>query len=180
MSNKYKYQTLADKKNPREVEKNGPYYCDRKDAWLGKGYYFWENSYRLAEWWGRITHDNKYIICRSAFSHDDMLFNLVDNYEHIELLYAYRDNLASRNLVCTLPAIIEILKKTTSFGKDFIGVRMPGYHRTDFDDSFDVVKKYRYFYPKIQICFFRKEQFFRNNFKVVYPEEYIESDNAAI
>ena len=34
------YQTLEDKSNDNYVRENGPFCCERGDAWLGKGYYY--------------------------------------------------------------------------------------------------------------------------------------------
>jgi len=35
------YQTLEDRGNPDEIERNGPFSCNWNNSWLGTGCYFW-------------------------------------------------------------------------------------------------------------------------------------------
>lgn len=81
------YQTLEDRNNPDEVESQGPFLCNRKDAWLGNGYYFWDSFIENAHWWGKEGARYKsYLICESSFHLNEKCFDLYDNPEHIKNL----------------------------------------------------------------------------------------------
>lgn len=83
------YQAVKDKCNPDEIELKGPFECRRANAWLGKGYYFWESFIELAHWWGRESCDGKYVIC---LSHCDSSFpNTFDLYNSPEHLSIFRN-----------------------------------------------------------------------------------------
>lgn len=58
------YQTVANK-NKQDIEKNAPFQCTRSDAWLGKGYYFWDTFIEVAKQWGECAYKNNYIICKT-------------------------------------------------------------------------------------------------------------------
>ena len=49
------YQTLENRDNADEVERDGPFLCNRKNAWLGTGYYFGDTFVELAGGGGRAT-----------------------------------------------------------------------------------------------------------------------------
>ena len=50
------YQTLENRNNPDQIEEQGPFLCNRKSAWLGEGYYFWDSFIEKCPlvWTGRI------------------------------------------------------------------------------------------------------------------------------
>ena len=53
------YQTLEDRNNITEVEQNGPFICNRTDAWLGTGYYFWDTNMEWAKNWGFNSYERR-------------------------------------------------------------------------------------------------------------------------
>jgi len=71
------YQTLEDRNNPDVVENQGPFLCNRKDVWLGIGYYFWDSFIENAHWWGKEGARYKnYFICESSFELNEIGFVL--------------------------------------------------------------------------------------------------------
>ncbi len=58
------YQTVSDRDNADYIEDNAPFRCERKDAWLGEGYYFWDTLIKNAHWWGEIAYNNEYVITK--------------------------------------------------------------------------------------------------------------------
>lgn len=71
------YQTLEDKSNVDYVEENGPFICERRDAWLGRGYYYWDTFVDNAHLWGKKIYNSNnkdYMICLSKveFSNENV------------------------------------------------------------------------------------------------------------
>lgn len=81
------YQTLRYLDNNDIVLKEGPYKCVKDNAWLGHGYYFWEDSLKPAKYWGEKFHDNKYIVFKGTCNIDEEnCFHLYGSVKHMELL----------------------------------------------------------------------------------------------
>ena len=106
------FQAIKDLDNPDEIEQNGPFKCRRKDAWLGEGYYFWDSFVELAQWWGRESLGNDYVICRSycAASLPDT-DDLYDNPEHIVSFRALSEALSKEypNKFISVTFVLEML-----------------------------------------------------------------------
>ena len=170
------YQTLENRNNPDQIEEQGPFLCNRKSAWLGEGYYFWDSFIENAHWWGLEGYKNNYVICESTFELDeDKCFNLVDNPEHLKLFEFTKKALIEQqihNLI--VPRVIEFLKQRENFKYEAIranGINSKNEYRTSF-----VINGHQYLesFPAIQICFLTKNALNRKGFKIVYPEEYAE------
>jgi hypothetical protein len=56
---------MDDRGDRRYAEINAPFECEHKDAWLGKGYYFWDNSIHRAHDWGRNAYKGRYFFVQS-------------------------------------------------------------------------------------------------------------------
>lgn len=170
------YQTLENRNNPDQIEEQGPFLCNRKRAWLGEGYYFWDSFIENAHWWGLEGYKNNYVICESTFELDeDKCFNLIDNPEHLELFEFTKKALIKQQIHdLIVPRIIEFLKQRENFKYEAIranGINSKNESRTPF-----VIKGYQYLesFPAIQICFFSKKSLNRKGFKIIYPEEYVQ------
>lgn len=177
MKTRKAYQTLENRNNPNEIEEEGPFLCYRKNAWLGKGYYFWESFIENAHWWGREGYKNDYVICESTFELDeDKCFNLIDNAEHLAS-FKFAKSALQRKQIHDKPVvsrIIEFLKQQKAFKYEAIranGINSKNENRTPF-----VANGYQYLEssPAIQICFLTKNALNRKGFKIIYPEEYVE------
>jgi hypothetical protein len=75
------YQTLEDRGNPVWVEDNGPLRCNRGNAWLGDGYYFWDSHIQLAHYWGEM-YKKGYMICAASAVLDHTCWDLHNNANH--------------------------------------------------------------------------------------------------
>ncbi|MGO3805988.1 MAG: hypothetical protein ACTJHT_06765 [Sphingobacterium sp.] len=119
MSVREVYQTLRFLNNNERVLQEGPYKCLRSDAWLGHGYYFWEDSLRPAKYWGKRMHDNKYIIGKGRCEiNEENCFYLVGSVKHNEFFVEALNQISeigelSSNV--TVPHVIDYLKKTGQF-----------------------------------------------------------------
>ena len=166
------YQTLADKNNSEEVEKHGPYKCTNKArAWLGIGYYFWDTFIELAHWWGNFGYNGSYIICESVRNDDEnLIFDLYANFDHINDFREYWKMLQNTGMY-TVSGVLEHLKKHTDFCNKFIAVRVRGEHNTSS------IPSYLNLVPPVQICYFNCPDIQSWNFKVVYPEDYVDIDS---
>lgn len=172
------YQTLQDKKNPEEIISNGPFKCEREDAWLGHGYYFWENYEKYAHWWGKYGYKNSFVICSAEYEKNDLYcLNLVDNYDHLELMESIHKKLAKKtDKELYVPKIIEFLKKTKIF--NFDAIRSPtlqAYSNSLVIKYISKNKSTLHLQPMIQVCFLNKTNRLNlKNYQIIYPVQYIE------
>jgi hypothetical protein len=184
------YQTLEDKGNPDYIEKNGPFLCNRFNAWLGDGYYFWDTFIDNAHWWGVETAsfrgNNGYIICEASYEFDETkCFNLIDNPEHFSMFNNTKKLLQEKGLYIpgetTVARIIQFLKNTMKVfnfeATKVYGINSKSFNsaysnRTIFDSKFN--NKYLDSIPAIQICFYSKTSLNLSKVKVIYPVEYNE------
>ena len=172
------YQTLKDRNNPQEIESNGPFECTRSDAWLGDGYYFWEYFVEHAHWWGRKGCNNNYIICAAYYDKDQIYcFDLIDNYEHLNLLEELNHIVqAKENRPVYVSKLIELLKRKGLF--NFDAIRAPSNEAI----SDPLVVKYKpkhrakiYLRPLNQVCFIKKKNRLNlRGYKIIYPSQYVE------
>ena len=176
------YQTLENRGNKIEVQKNGPFICKRKNAWLGNGYYFWDSFIENAHWWGEIAYKSNYYICEANCILEDVTcFDLYGNIEHIKQFNQIKEiinkqNLTSNNI--TVARIIETIKKQTNFRFD--AIRIAGNKSKAYNSKysnitlFNVIKGNAFFdsIPCIQICFIKKNSLKMSDFSLIYPSEY--------
>jgi len=188
LASKIVYQTLENRDNPDYVEKNGPFSCERRNAWLGDGYYFWDSFIENAHWWGceGARYSNGYFICKALYDLDDAkCFNLIDNPEHFDMFNKTKSLMTEKGLYVpnktTVARIIEYIKNTLKIFK-YDAVRVYGINsksfsspysnRTLFDTNHNT--KYLDSLPAIQICFYTKTSLGLRDFKLIYPAEYSE------
>lgn len=176
------YQTLEDRDNADEIEKNGPFLCNRKNAWLGEGYYFWDSFVENAHWWGQegARYQNGYIICESYFELNEKCLDLYDNPEHMKMFSSTIQLIEEKGLIkvnqTTVGRVIEFLKRNIPF--DYEAIRVNGVNSKNPSFSkripFKLGKNHQYWdaTPAIQICFIKKDGLNRKEFKIVYPLEY--------
>lgn len=164
--------------NPQDIATNGPFKCLRSDAWLGDGYYFWENYIEHAHWWGLKGCKNNYVICSAQYDNNQYYcFDLIDNYDHLfflEEIYIIVKTKTRKPVL--VPKLIELLKKEISF--DFDAIRAPSLEAI----SDPLVIKYKsdnrakiFLRPLNQICFFQKKNRLNlRDFRIVFPPHYVE------
>lgn len=93
MRSRHLYQSVEDR---GRVEYT-PIFCEAKDAWLGKGYYFWDSEIKDAHWWGQEHYNGFYVICQSKYDYDSLeYFDLLGNTDHRKYLFTFAEALINR------------------------------------------------------------------------------------
>lgn len=175
------YQTLQDRENPDQIENQGPYTCNRSDAWMGTGYYFWDTFIENAHWWGNTALKKKYIITEAKVDLTlENCFDLAGNTEHMLMFSDAFDYMKSKNLAddnTTVSRIINYLRKIDSFS--FSAVRINGKNSKNKNSQPKFVLKFvmssvAHFEmkPPIQICFFDLKEVNFRSYRVIYPDYY--------
>lgn len=176
MSLRTVYQTLKFRDNNDEVLAHGPFDCNKANAWLHKGYYFWEEFLEPAHHWGKNWCSGKYIITRAeCLVFSEQLFDLVGNVNHIREMNNIIEYLRKQGLVnakTTVAHVIDFLKKQDIF--DYVATR------ADTTESFKrnyPLNKLQYditnntaliMNPAIQICIYDLEKALFSNFEIVF------------
>mgnify|MGYP006357581213 FL=1 len=175
------YQTIEDRDNPDEIERNAPYLCKAKNAWLGNGYYFWDTLIENAHWWGNSHYyGSSYVIVQ--YSCDELscgkCFDLQGNLEHLKQFNSYLDLLKKESLISeqdTVAKVFEFLKNKTDFLDRYEAIRAYG-HRSKKHSEFVSFEKNKPYglerFPAIQLCLFKKNSLNLSCGTIVYPECY--------
>ena len=175
------YQTLEDRSNVDYVEENGPFICERKDAWLGIGCYYWDTFIDNAHLWGRKIYNSNnkdYIICLSKveFSNENVYDldcpNTLLEFQILEKELS--EKYPNKNI--TVAVVLEQLKQSPEFTYKAIKARaMDDMSGLKQKISFKVGHKaYLDTCPHIQVCILDKTFVGNDNFKVIFPTEYSE------
>lgn len=174
------YHTVGDRGNPKYIESNGPFECTRKDAWLGAGYYFWEDYINNAHWWGKGSYHGKYVICHAVSDYDknDCIdFTDKTNLEDLKTILKTLHNRGIVDETITFPEILEILRNKGVYKQDIVKIK------TEFTKKFNpdnAVKfncdKHQFLdlEPPVQIRFKSKQSIKITKFTIVFPPKYID------
>lgn len=175
------FQTLADKDNPDYVEENAPFLCQKVNAWLGDGYYFWDTFIENAHWWGEKVHSGNYIICKFHCDFDDKCFDLVGNTEHLMAFHTIIKEMQRRDKIdvekTSVRKILEFFNQKIGF--EYEAIRVSGINSKSGTDYIHRLKfnpdkpQYLDYKPAIQVCIFTKTGLNLRNCKIVYPKEYV-------
>lgn len=178
------YQTVENRGNPEEIKREGPYKGDKKVAWLGMGYYFWESHEANAHWWGKSCYKSKgYIICQASYSLNNCCFDLYDNCEHAKIFKEAIELLTQQGLYkkgkTTVARIIEFLRAIDAFPYNATRVKGEEVRRKNsaFQEGLtfqEGLPAYLDLEPPIQLCFYNKESLNLEEYKIVYPDIYRE------
>lgn len=165
------YQTLEDRQNYRDVEKNGPFFCSERETdgtlkkgtkvpWLGEGYYFWDSRIEDAKWWGNIVYERKgYIICHTEYDqHSPLLYDMVGDVkkfdEFIECANFIKEKRRTNRIA--FPVVLKYLKEKCSFNYKAIRVWPCPQHIKKTCVVFSKGEIILGIFDRIQICFFDK------------------------
>ena len=187
MGKKVLYQTLENQENPDYVEKNGPFPCTSKYAWLGPGFYFWEYFIDNAHWWGNTVYPGNYFICKASCEFStETCFDLVGEPKHSEDFDNCLNYLVEHKILVlrevTVAKVLQYMKKyVTTF--NYKAVRVYGINSVSAKDSRRInfiipdpqhPKSLQYLdmRPAIQLCLFEKRSLSLNDFHIVYPPKY--------
>jgi len=184
------YQTVKDKGNPRELEQDGPIYCESDEAWLGNGYYFWHGHIELGHWWGQSRLKVAYMIFMGHCNIRPKCLDLHDNPTHRdyfidamiemkklnELTKKYHPEFNEEVLVSK---VVQFIRKRHLFNFEAIKAYGIGSMNPSHPNAIRInveSKKGKYvdLIPAVQICLFEKNSLGLHNYKIVYPSTYIE------
>lgn len=176
------HQTVDDKDNPDDVEKDGPFKAQRLSSlYLGDGYYFWDDHLRLAHWWGNVHCGGRYIICEGELKVEKKRFlDLVGSRQDMIELKRMIDDLGIQNK--PLGSIIETLKTIARRpGRSgifpFQVIRAFDRYRGGFDhfrtEFAENRKGHTYLDPIYIICMVEKNKLLLRSYRIVFPPQYI-------
>ena len=181
------YQTLEDRDNVDYVEANGPFLGNIRDTWLGKGYYYWDTFINSAHFWGWSSYKSKnkeYIIAKTELDiPSERLLNLLDPVD-IQKFSTWIDEyeLTFPNRKVTVEKVITHIQNIMGSSFPYVAVKAvfndcvnkPEYQNRIYQKN---GRAYLDLQPPIQMCIFDKSIIGQNNFKVIYPSDYLnESD----
>jgi len=182
------FQTLEDRgANSKDLEQYGPYPCNWENSWLGDGYYFWDTFMENAHWWGKEIrrYENGYIICKAEcdFTTTDCL-DLHGDLEQLKLFKEAYELMLVNGVVTketTVKNFLQKLKGHSVIFNRYKAIRVNGIRSKNYNSIYAInfvfeKDKWQYFemIPAVQICFFSKHSLNLRNYKVVYPEYYID------
>jgi hypothetical protein len=175
------YQTLENRGNYNEVERDGPYPCLKSSAWLSFGYYFWDAFIENAHWWGEKGYAGNYIICQAQYDFEsNSCFDLVGNTDHIKEFTDIwkemeRDGRFGSEIV--VADVIHFLRENVK-EFNYKAVRASSIDTRRNDDEYSLTIKYRKdtkykqrldLRPLIQICILKKGTLILKKLSIVYP-----------
>ena len=179
------FQTLEDRDNVDFVEANGPFPGNIRDRWLGKGYYYWDTFINSAHFWGRFSYlkyNKKYIIAKSVVTlHPSKTLNLLDG-DDLQKFSTWINEfeLTYPDKKVTPEKVITHIQNV--MGKDFPYTAIKALfvdclNCEDYQDRlYPNGKAYLDLQPPIQVCIIDKSIIGRDNFKVIYPLNYSDSE----
>ncbi len=185
------YQTLEDRfeqgQHLEDLEINGPYQARRRNAWLGTGYYFWDDDILLAKNWGPRARYGSYVICAAQLDIDESCFDLLGSGSHRrqleEVFHDMCDDDEINNERITVAYIIEHLREMDAFPYDAIRAYGENSFISVSDEDYEdfvqlaIGKMARVnLHPEVQICLVNQDSLNCRNFMVVYPDEYKNPD----
>jgi hypothetical protein len=179
------YQTVDDRGNPEEVERQGPFMCGRYNAWLGTGYYFWDTFIELAHWWGHNGYHDNYMICEASCDVNDKIFDLVGNTDHIQILDKYSKLLKEKKPEQTITVAFVIMHMCKYLQKEFPykAIRACGINTINKGKLIEEnrlcfksnCRAYLDLKPAIQICIINKKEMGFTGYKIIYPNIYVQN-----
>lgn len=175
------YQTVEDRSNPDDIEREAPYLCNARNAWLGNGYYFWDTLIANAHWWGRSHYPHTdYVIVEfnCDFINNGKCYDLHGNMEHLNYFNQIIEYLKEQSLFSdedTVSKVINYLKEKTDFTARYEAIRAYG-HQSKRHQQFVLFEKDKHYglerEPAVQLCLFRKKSLNLSAGRIVYPTCY--------
>lgn len=100
--------------------KKAPFYCNSGHAFLGRGYYFWEDDLPYAKYWGGLRYKSngkEYLVIEAPLQCDyQYFFDLVGVKAHVNFLVDVKKHLAQRKPELhgwPIGRVIEFLKRAS-------------------------------------------------------------------
>lgn len=179
------FQTLEDRDNIDLVEMEGPFSCNHKNAWLGRGCYLWDTRLDWALDWGDFAYISKgknFIIGKCWIDLNNDCFDLKGSVQHqFDFQEIVKTMIESKKIKreeeAIVPNVIEFMKMKGLF--NFKSIRAFDMNNTKkfyfrFDRNSGKPKEFMTINQRVQICVLEKKGVILRPFKVVYPEKYLE------
>jgi hypothetical protein len=103
-------------------EARAPFHCTDANAYLGRGFYFWDDNLPLGKYWGGLryhNHDLAYHVIEGPFECDrNDFFDLVGSREHQKFLIGVRIKLAGKRPNTATWPIGKIIQFVRNASKD--------------------------------------------------------------
>lgn len=188
------YQTLENRGNYEQNEKDGPYSCSWDNSWLGEGFYYWYHHINLAHWWGKQARFNKngYTIFKSVCNDLSKCWDLHTGPGQ-DIFFYWLDKMKDKNLLEDKTSVAQVLEFIKNEYPEFPyeGIRILGMDSLsksaiknmgfvkmnfEFADENENANKQRFkaFFdpmPPVQVCLFIKDGMGRTGYELVYPEK---------
>lgn len=181
------FQTLYNKDNPDHVEEFGPFKCTKANAWLGYGYYFWDSHIELGHWWGDVAYGKNYIICKANVIIDKTCLDLHGNGIHRNEFKAVCKEIINAGISTKhnllVPQVIEFLKRKNLFKYEAIRALGTNSVSGTLTDTY-IIYRLRFIrnsntfmdlQPPVQVCLLSKTALSLQNYRIVYPDEFVEN-----
>lgn len=187
------YQTLENRGNYEQNEKDGPYICSWDNTWLGKGYYYWYHHINLAHWWGnRYKKGNGHLIFKSTCKDLTKCWDLHTGVGQ-DLFLHWLKKMDENKLLQEQTSVAQVIEFVKNEYPEFsyegirvlgidsiskLAIQNMGFVRMNFEfpeenDNPDK-QKFKAFFdlmPAVQVCLFTKDGMGRTGYELVYPEE---------
>ena len=186
------YQTLENRGNYEQNEKDGPYNCSWENTWLGEGYYYWYHHVKLAHWWGNRYRRNGYVIFKSICNDLTKCWDLHTGVGQDLFLY-WLERMENKKLLNEQTSVAQVIEFVKNEFPDFPyeGIRIlgidslsqsaiknMGFVRMNFEfpeeNENPNKQKFKAFFdpiPPVQVCLFSKDGMGRTGYELVYPED---------
>lgn len=180
------YHTVEDRSNPDVILLEGPFRCEREDAWLGHGYYFWDTDIGWAHKWGKDAYKRReYVICRGNIENTpEILYDLVGNVEHMlefkEMIKLFE---ADESYQRARPLVAEIFQFMQNRGffthKAIRAADNPFSNVVEVDfrpprnEEEPQNRPFMRLGQRVQICLLEKSDITLRDFSIVFPEKYL-------
>lgn len=177
------HHTVEDRDNADTVENEGGFKCTSKEAFLGIGYYFWDNHIEYAHHWGNVRYPHGYMICESSMEFsEDLFLDLVGSRDDQIFLQEVWERLQAKHNCKSWPIgrFIELLKELNEtneyrdiFTQKIIRAVNNSVSLFRNDVSFSTKAPGRTNLSPIYIvCIIEKKPIIFHTFRIVYPDFY--------
>lgn len=176
------YHTVEDRNNPDVILLEGPFRCEREDAWLGHGYYFWDTRISLAHFWGEVNFRWRgYVVCEALINDDPaILWDLDGKIAHQEEFIAALDMMIDAGVItrdgdATANDVITFLKRQNLM--TYKAIRAADEDKDTYFLRFkprsEPKQAQMRLRQRVQICLLEKSEITLQDFSIIYPEKYL-------
>lgn len=145
----------------KEVKRNAPYRCTRRDAWLSHGYYFWDQDIERAKQWGESSYAGKYVVVEYEMTCNNIL-DLVGSRRHQEefkqLIALAKTELKLENI--PVSKVIQFLRKRNNDCKgifEYDSIKAQDHPNRDMVRFVDASPCRMDLNSRMQICIFKQQ-----------------------